>query len=101
VGWRCCAATRARECCRLLLRKLGRLAGTLCKAAAVGLLRPAGLEGRMGRWFRNRGLGIKGFGFLKKDSNKRIQTLNLNSNKQKQCTSMYATINSYVSLILF
>jgi hypothetical protein len=55
----------------------------------------------MGRWFRNRGLGIKGFGFLKKDSNKRIQTLNLNSDKQKKCTSMYATINSYVSLILF
>jgi hypothetical protein len=50
-------------CLRGRRRTLGWAAA---QAAAAGLLRPAGLEGRMGRWFRNRGLGIKGFGFLKR-----------------------------------
>jgi hypothetical protein len=43
-----------------------------------------------------------GFGVVEKGFNSNgIQTLNLNSSKQKECTSMYATFNSYDSLILF
>jgi hypothetical protein len=42
---------------------------------------------------------LKEFEHFKKSSSTRIQTLNLNSNNQKQCTSMNATIKSYGSLI--
>jgi hypothetical protein len=44
---------------------------------------------------------LKGFEQFDKSSSTRIQTLNLNSNNQKQCTSMNATIKSYGSLIYF
>jgi hypothetical protein len=74
---------REANCCGLLLPR-------------VGLLR-VGLEGRIGV----DGLGIKGLGFEKGFTTSGIQTLNLNSSNQKKCSSMYATFNSYVSLILF
>jgi hypothetical protein len=67
-GWRTGWAERASGlggCLRDRRRMLGWAAA---QATAAGLLRPAGLEGWMGRWFRNRGLGIKGFGFFEKDS---------------------------------
>jgi hypothetical protein len=58
---------------------------------------PAGLDGGLGRiGFRNWVLG-----FEKDSIQNRIQTLNLNCSNQKKCSSMDATINSYISLILF
>jgi hypothetical protein len=42
----------------------------------------------------------KGFQILKANNQMNPNT-NLNSNTQKQCTSMYATLNSYDSYILF
>jgi hypothetical protein len=65
---------------------------------------------RAGPWFaiaaglgrRDQGVWkLKGFEQFDKSSSTRIQTLNLNSNNQKKCTSMNATIKSYGSLILF
>jgi hypothetical protein len=49
-------------------------------------------------------LGNKGLGFwiARKGFNSNgIQILNLNSSNQKKCTSMNATIKSYISLTLF
>jgi hypothetical protein len=54
--------------------------------------------GWMGERGRGFGIGLRYFrkGFKQLNSN-----LNLNSSNQKKCSSMYATINSYVSLTLF
>jgi hypothetical protein len=41
------------------------------------------------------------FWVFEKDTNKKNSNLNLNPSKQKKCTSMNATINSYISLTLF
>jgi hypothetical protein len=43
----------------------------------------------------------KGVWLFRKEHKQRNSNLNLNSNNQKQCTSMNATINSYSSFILF
>jgi hypothetical protein len=43
---------------------------------------------------REREKGKKGFLILKRNK-QMISNTNLNSNTQKQCTSMYATLNSY------
>jgi hypothetical protein len=44
---------------------------------------------------------LRVLGFEKDSNQMEFQTLNLNSSNQKKCSSMYATFNSYVSLILF
>jgi hypothetical protein len=68
----------------LLLRGLGCSAGWACWLGRVGV--------------KGKGLGfrIARKGFKHENSN-----LNLNSSKQKKCTNMNATINSYISLTLF
>jgi hypothetical protein len=58
----------------------------------------AGYWAKRGRVDR---LGNKGLGILGRIQTKRFKLLNLNSNNQKQCISMNATINSYDLLILF
>jgi hypothetical protein len=75
-----------------------------CAAGGAGcdlLLRELQVLGCWAGWSRIGSLGIKVLGILERIQINRIQTLNLNSNKQKQCTSMYAIFNSYDSLILF
>jgi hypothetical protein len=59
----------------------------------AGLAQAGGLES-------GRGLGI-GFRYFIKGFKQMNSNLNLNSSKQKKCTSMNATINSYMSLTLF
>jgi hypothetical protein len=61
----------------------------------VGVWTAAGIgpEGK-----RNGGWGRKGFPIFLKHPNQMNSNKSLNSNTQKQCTSMYATVNSNISL---
>jgi hypothetical protein len=96
-GWRGCWAGGAVAGCqagprRPLLQAAARWAGLVASAGwACWLGRVGGLR-EIKAW----GLGLLEKGFKHKNSN-----LNLNSSKQKKCTSMNATINSYISLTLF
>jgi hypothetical protein len=48
---------------------------------------------------RREGSKRKGFSFFFKHTQTMNSNKSLNSNTQKRCTSMYATVNSYISLI--
>jgi hypothetical protein len=70
---------------------------TAAGPSAAGLGCSAGLLGWKG-WVGLGGvLGIK----VWVSNQIEFKLLNLNSNNQKKCSSMYATINSYISLTLF
>jgi hypothetical protein len=103
-----------------LLGQLGRLTGSQCGVgcsgrlarAAAGLLREVERAAACGCccWAgevngpeqeREKGRVIKVWVFGRDSNQIEFKLLNLNSNNQKQCSSMYATFNSYVSLILF
>jgi hypothetical protein len=73
---------------RVRAAKLGR-----GEAAAAGCWARLGRRGRLG----NKRVWTFWKGFTQRE----FKLLNLNSSNQKKCSSMYATINSYVSLILF